>query len=272
MVYDNNKDEAVRRVLNIMINQISKSVYSEYFVLKGGAVLMSRVLEKSRVDLYRMTQDIDIHTDNPYVWEHFLGNILNVLNSNNSGVVYKVIKIRSIDRVKKGLAERDELLSCDSIQLSASTPWYSEDIKVKIDMNVKPAVQIGFEHSRLLNMNVFDSTTMLVDKLSAISSQKIFRRIKDVYDICVLAQIYDFSIDNVYKRLLLKTRKEYLDKSWLTQENIKELEHAYEAYKGIKNKPNFYNLYAYVKGFSLPIYERKHGLVWMSSAQKWVVV
>lgn len=143
MNYNSNKDEAIRRVLGIMINQISKSVYSEYFVLKGGAVLMSRVLEKNRADLYRMTQDIDIHTDNPYVWEHFLDNIVKVLNSNNSGVVYKVIKIRSVDRAKRGL---DELLSCDSIQLSASTPWYPEDIKVKIDMNIKPAVRIGFEY------------------------------------------------------------------------------------------------------------------------------
>lgn len=121
-------------------------------------------------------------------------------------------------------------------------------------------------------MNVFDSTTMLVDKLSAISSRNIFKRIKDVYDICVLAQIYDFSIDSVYERLYIKTDKEYLEKSWLTQENMKELEHAYGAYKGIKNKPNFYSLYTYVKGFSLPIYERKHGLVWISSAQKWVTV
>lgn len=42
-----------------------------HFALKGGTVLIARLIENNRLDLFRRITDIDIHCSNKEVWDNF---------------------------------------------------------------------------------------------------------------------------------------------------------------------------------------------------------
>ena len=65
-------------------NKISKSRYSMSFALKGGTVLISRLMESNRLDLFRKTTDIDIHCTNKEVWNNFCRDVECILNTGTS--------------------------------------------------------------------------------------------------------------------------------------------------------------------------------------------
>lgn len=258
-----NMDVKTYKVLVYTANLIARSSYGRYFVLKGGTVLMTKVIDSCREDLFRRTTDIDIHVSNLSVWVSFLNDIESILNNNNAGIRYSILSVRSRDK-KGGVIDNS-----DSIGILAVLPD-SCSIKMKIDMNIKEGNLVGIEFISALSMNTYDSVTMLTDKLVVISSQKIFRRIKDVYDIAVLTSISDFSIEEIYNRLYKKHGKRKLDRTYLNVENYAELKHAYDKYSGIRVKREFDVLFTCVSNFCAPIYEGKHNIIWKSSVGRWV--
>ena len=66
--------------LRITANLIAQSRFKNKMILKGGSVLMSKLTECNREDLYRLTRDLDIHCDKREVWIDFYTNIEKILN------------------------------------------------------------------------------------------------------------------------------------------------------------------------------------------------
>lgn len=94
---------------------------------------------------------------------------------------------------------------------------------------------------------------MLSDKIYAISGGNVCRRTKDVLDIYVISFITKINIDELYQIWEETGRKLGNFAEFKTQ--FFELKEAYDKLKGIKNKPEFMEVYNRVSdvidGFSV---------------------
>lgn len=223
-------------------NLIADSEYGNKFILKGDSVLMSRMLELNRPDLYRLTSGLDIHCDKQEVWDKFYNEVVGLLNNNDRGYEYSLIKKRSLE---KPMTNSDSL----TFRLLAE----GNVIEFKMDMNIKSNSIITAEFSTTLNMKTYDAMTMLSDKIVAVSSRAIYRRAKDLYDIYVIMSMYSFNISNLQEHIKLKHPDVVLT-NMLVEENYDDIEHAYTVYRGILNKPYVYELITSVQNFLQPIY------------------
>lgn len=85
---------------------------------------------------------------------------------------------------------------------------------------------------------------MLSDKIYAISGENVCRRMKDVLDIYVLSFITKIDTDELYEIWGETGRTLGNFEEYKTQ--IAELGEAYTKMKGIKNKPDFVDVYSRV--------------------------
>ncbi len=121
-----------------------------------------------------------------------------------------------------------------------------------IDVN-RPAVptqQYEVEGFRFLGVT---ASQMIADKVSVISSDKIFRRIKDLVDLYYLSQVFEFDIDDVLQSLKKAGRALDGFNGFLFRRD--ELKHAYDKFRftGDVHKPTFDEVYnaakVYIKDF-----------------------
>lgn len=244
------------------INIIANSYFSNKFVLKGGSVLIARMIEHNRKDLYRMTSDIDIHCDSSDLWVHFRDNVENLLNNNGDGVHYTLLRSRALE---KGLVDSDSLLF--------EVTHGDKHAKFKIDMNIKSNNTITVEYSPYLKMNTYGPYTMLADKIVAVSSRVVYRRAKDLYDIFVLASLYNFRYSCIMRSISVKHPRATLTNMLCDDESIKNIEHAYSLYEGILYRPTILDLIGVNRIFLEPIYYGcDHDLVWNNKMALWQFV
>lgn len=242
---------------------LSKSEFRNKFIIKGGTALMSMLLECNRQDLFRLTSDIDIHCDSKKCWYSFINRLEDILNRNNEGYKYKVLEIRS--------KTRGSLDNSDSVKLSLFDSVNNIEVQFKIDMNIKNSAIITTSFSPILNMATYDCLTMLADKIVVVSSDKIYRRVKDLYDICVLASISNFTLNDIISHIKVKHPNCDL-KNMLVDSNFSKVEHAFSRFTGIFNKPDIRILVAFCSIFLEPIYSRKEtNLIWDSQKVLWKI-
>ena len=245
-------------ILRYTINLISNSVYGKYLIIKGGSALVSKMLELNHFEYLRKTSDIDIHCDKKEVWEHFCSDIESILNNNQDGYIYRLISRR---------ADTKGFDTSDSLKFEIK--YNNSSFIFKMDMNIKSNAIIFVEYSALLNMGTYDKYTMLSDKIVVVSSKKIYRRIKDLYDICVLASLYDFELSYVYT-ILNKKHPNVSLQCMLNPANYESIKHAYDKFQGIDNKPVFEYVYTLASIFLEPIYKGVNtNLVWRKDFSSW---
>lgn len=228
-------------VLQVMTRQIALSGYNRYFVLKGDTAFMS-MLNESNLDVYmRSTHDIDLHVNSESAWQSFKRDIVQILNSNQYGVQYRVTKFKN------------RSTTSDSIALVAL--YNGVEYNLKIDMNVSPFNTITLTYLKSTGMSAYDCDTMIADKISAICSQKVYRRSKDLYDLYVLSQIRQYSLSSLVNHIKVK-RPEFFTSgvNMLVLQNYASLEHAYSKYKGILNKPSFEVVFKVCSSFIYPFF------------------
>ena len=85
-----NAMQDIYEYLRYTANLIAASEFGNQLVLKGGSVLIYKLIECNRLDLYRLTTDLDIHCDKKEVWIAFYTNIENILNNNDRNYIYKI--------------------------------------------------------------------------------------------------------------------------------------------------------------------------------------
>lgn len=248
-------------LLKNTVNIISCSSYRDKFVIKGGIALISRLLESNYPDLFRATRDIDIHCSSKEVWDRFCTDIEAVLNNNNLGYNYKLVKRRS---------DLKPTPNSDSLGLVLKT-LDGLEFTFSIDMNVKPDSVVVLEFSPILQMNTYSSMTMLSDKIVVVSSEKIYRRIKDLYDIAVLSSLSNYSL--VSLKHILSIRNDNLNLvNMLVPANFDKLDHAYSLFRGIQSKPDFRALCHTCSLFLEPLYLSDTictDLVWDRGVRLW---
>ena len=90
---------------------------------------------------------------------------------------------------------------------------------------------------------------ILADKISAISTDKVFRRLKDVIDLYYLSQCFTIDPEKVMAVMSQTGRRAAGFDGFLN--HVDELEHAYEKFRfaGGSEKPMFSNVYGKVKAY-----------------------
>ena len=90
---------------------------------------------------------------------------------------------------------------------------------------------------------------MIADKVSVVSSDKVFRRIKDVVDLYYISRVFEFDRENILKILEQSGRVLGDFDGFINKTD--ELKHSYEKFRfaGGVNKPPFDEVYEAVKAF-----------------------
>lgn len=102
---------------------------------------------------------------------------------------------------------------------------------------------------------------MIADKVAAISTDKVFRRIKDVVDLYYISNVFEFRVSDVLQ--ILENSERNLENFNGFIQRKEELKHAYEKFRfaGDVNKPQFEEVYCRVRSYIKDILpkEKEHG-------------
>ena len=92
-----------------------------------------------------------------------------------------------------------------------------------------------------------------------------------MYDILVLASIFDFKYSELVKHINIKHPNVKLE-NMIVPDNISNIEHAYNVFSGIRNKPDIRYLLNYCLIFLEPIYlgYNQGELIWNTQQVKWL--
>ena len=119
-----------------------------------------------------------------------------------------------------------------------------------MDLDVNRAVL----HTKLYETGSFSfcgssPAQMVADKLMSVSTDRVFRRIKDVADLYYLSQVFDFNRDQVLQ--LLEDSGRTLDTFYGFLYRTEELRHAYEKFRfsGSARKPSFDEVHRRVREY-----------------------
>ena len=123
----------------------------------------------------------------------------------------------------------------------------TEEVLFSMDIDVNrlnPPTEIyEIENFKFRGVSV---SQMIADKLSSISTDKVFRRIKDVVDLYYISKVFSFNIDDIMKNL--KNSDRTLDNFQGFLHRKDDLKHAYEKFRftGGVDKPQFDEVYSTV--------------------------
>lgn len=92
-----------------------------------------------------------------------------------------------------------------------------------------------------ISINGASLSKMLSDKIYAISGENVCRRMKDVLDIYIISFITEIDVDELHQIWKETGRKIGNFEAYRTKSA--ELKEAYDKMKGIKNKPDFFEVY-----------------------------
>lgn len=137
----------------------------------------------------------------------------------------------------------------------------SGDILFSMDIDVnRPLLPTRIYEVDGLHFRGVSPAQMLADKVAAVSSDKVFRRIKDIVDLYYLSQVIEFNKPEVMAALQTSGRTLEDFHAFLHRKG--ELEHAYEKFRfaGDIAKPPFKEVYKTVKSFIKDVLPREKHL------------
>lgn len=217
---------------------VMKAIYDSGIPIsfKGSMVLKACLLEAGYTEDTRHTVDIDANwnADIPPTGEQMVQSLQNALR--NSGIDLEVSIFRSY---AEGRSAGFELKDKDTDEVLFS-------MDVDVNRPIPPTKIYEVEGLRFCGVS---SSQMIADKVAAISSDKVFRRVKDVVDLYYLSKVFTFDKADVMQTLknsgrLLDTFHGFLHRS-------DDLKYSYEKFRfaGGVNKPPFEEVYRTVKAY-----------------------
>lgn len=224
-----NHNNDIEKFLYELIFELSKE--KAPIVFKGGLALKNLLqLSNKEINVDRRTIDIDGNWIENYDKE----SITNI-----------------IDKALKKI-EPSYYLECTREALENQSLGYkvcdaNGDVVTKIDLDIK-------DNPFFITININDIIIkyssldkIMADKISVLSGEHLFRRVKDILDIYLIINNSVVNKDRVDEVLEFDNRILGNFELFLTKE--KELKHAYDLLIGIENKPDFDLVYANVKEY-----------------------
>jgi hypothetical protein len=146
-----------------------------------------------------------------------------------------------------------------------------ENAKVfKIDISIAPVLGEKLYHFENISFRGVLPTEIFCDKIFVLSGQRVLRRSKDVLDVYLLANCEPADTNAILSAL--KEKEHFpLDSFDVFLNRTADLKHAYKKLKRITGKPNFEDVYAYLKKFLEPfISNNQESLFWNTENASWI--
>ena len=221
-----------------MMYAVMNAIYSRGIPIdfKGAIVLKACLMEAGFPDEIRHTADIDAnwYSDSPPSAEQLVESLETALQRNGINLHVDLYRMYGQGR---------------SAGFELTDPATGE-ILFTMDMDVNRPVQPTqiYEVAGLRFRGV-SPDQMLVDKISAISTDRVFRRVKDVVDLYYLSHVFELDLNRLQQTLSASGRM--LEDFHGFLHGTEELRHAYEKFRftGGVNKPPFNEVYAKVKDY-----------------------
>lgn len=211
-----------------LYNIIKAIALSSAPIMFKGALVTKLVLAENEYNHFsRLTSDIDAN------WTHGKPNPQAIADSitdamHNANLQYHAIVVRPYkEHTSAGLLIIDDNTS---IRIT------------KMDIDVTPLSDYSKYHYGQATFYGASPDQILADKISSISSDRIFRRAKDLLDLYALSECITTVSGRVFDIVNKSNRTIGTFSAYQNQQN--ELAHAYNAMKGIVNQPNFEDVYS----------------------------
>ena len=203
---------------------------------KGSMVLKVCLIEAGYHEEIRHTVDIDAnwYSESPPTAEQMTDSLQNALR--RAGIDLDVSLYRMYGEGRSAGFELSERETGDVL------------FTMDIDVN-RPAVQTRIYEISDIRFRGVSVNQMLADKISAVSEDKIFRRVKDVVDLYYLSKVFPFHSADINQ--ILKDNGRELGSFHCFLHRKSELEHAYDKFRlsGDVNKTPFEDMYVAVKTY-----------------------
>ena len=222
-------------------------------VFKGALITKLVLAENHFSDIARETGDIDANwIGEPPEFDYLLNTINKALIGAPNNL-YATLTREYGDKKSAGIAVFD---SNDG------------DLVVEMDISINK-----FQKSKIytygdLTIKGVLPVEILADKISVLSSKKIFRRAKDLVDVYALAHCVEARTSEIYESHQRNGRT----LGGFTEFNTRkdDLNHAYQKLRGIDNKPLFERVYEYVAKFVRPFwFDYGVDKVWDPKKSQW---
>ena len=203
---------------------------------KGSMVLKACLMEAGFSDDMRHTVDIDAnwYSDVAPSADQLVDSLQKALDQNDIPLDVKIYRMYGEGR-SAGFELKDKT---------------SGEIIFTMDLDVnRPEVPTRIYEVEGVRFRGVSPKQMMADKVSVISTNKVFRRIKDVVDMYYISQVFEFDEREVLQ-LLENSGRKLSDFSGFSN-RIDDLRHSYEKFRftGDVNKPSFEEVYDKVRLF-----------------------
>lgn len=232
-----------------LMYQVMKAIYDSGIPVsfKGSMVLKACLLEAGYTEETRHTVDIDgnWNSDTPPSADQMVESLQNALRKQGIDLEVSIFRMYGDSRSA----------GFDLTDRESGEVLFSMDIDVN-----RPIAPTKLYEVEGLHFRGVAPVQMIADKISAVSSDKVFRRIKDVVDLYYLSKAFDFNKDDVLQRL--KDSGRQLDSFHGFLHRRSELEHSYEKFRfaGGVDKPPFADVYRAVKKYIKAVLPRERSL------------
>lgn len=203
---------------------------------KGSMVLKACLMEAGYSDDTRHTVDIDANWNSEAVpsAEQMVESIQNALNHNNIPLDVSIYRMYGEGR-SAGFELKEK---------SSGEVLFTMDIDVN-----RPEVPTKIYEIEGISFRGVAPKQMMADKISVISTDKVFRRIKDVVDMYYMSRVFEINKNEILQVLDNSGRKIGDFNGFINRTD--DLRHSYEKFRftGDVNKPSFETVYEDVKSF-----------------------
>ena len=221
-----------------LMYDVMKAIYDSGIPVnfKGSMVLKACLMEAGYEEETRHTVDIDAnwYTKTPPTAEQMVGSLQKAISK--SGIDLKVSIYRMYG---EGRSAGFELTDSESGEVLFT---------MDVDVN-RPVPQTKIYEIAGVRFCGVAPIQMISDKVSAISTDKVFRRIKDVVDLYYISHVVPFDLSAVLETLENSGRNLESFNGFLRRPE--ELRHSYEKFRftGDVSKPPFEDVYRTVKTY-----------------------
>ncbi len=221
-----------------LMYQVMKSIYDSGIPInfKGSMVLKACLLEAGFSEETRHTVDIDAnwYSDTPPSAEQMVESLQKAIDKSDIALQVGIYRMYGEGR-SAGFELKDT--STDEILFT---------MDVDVNRPVYPTKIYEIEGFRFCGVA---PSQMIADKVSVISTDKVFRRIKDVVDLYYISKVLEFNSANIVETL--KRSGKTLDAFHGFLHRSDDLRHSYEKFRftGDVDKPPFDEVYRTVKAY-----------------------
>lgn len=224
-------------------------------VFKGGLITRLILNERGYTSIQRSTKDIDANWINSSPTMDSILDTINKALGDYSNCYYATINRNFGENRSAGISiiERN-----------------SDEKVVSMDIDIKPLSESKIYYYGEMSIRGVFADEIIADKISSVSSEAVYKnRAKDIVDLYSLTHCVNVDIDNVLAICKKNNRTIYSFEAFINRKD--DIKHAYNKLRGIEGKPNFDDIYNYLKKFLGPfILNETENKIWDINKSIWI--